>query len=112
MEGTIEAGCDSDAALKSIKKWLNKKHATMEMLGGANTDLLRDIRAIKCWLPELEVNRIKVKAHQKRNAKSFRKVINDEMDTLSNTVHTCQGCKARNTAQHFASSLTKKNESI
>jgi ribonuclease HI len=23
--GTIEAGCDSDAALKGIKKWMNKK---------------------------------------------------------------------------------------
>ena len=79
------------------------------MLGGANTDLLREIRAITCWLPELEVNWIKVKAHRKRNTKSFHKVINDEMDTLSNTVHTGQGWKAWNTAQHFANSLTELN---
>ena len=45
-KGTIESGCDSDAALKGVQKWLNKKYATRALQGGANADLLREVRAV------------------------------------------------------------------
>ena len=57
--------------------------------GEANADLLRDIRAVMRRLPEMTVKWVKVKAHRKRKAKAetYHEVINDEMDTLSNTLH-------------------------
>ena len=41
--GSIETGCDSDTALKGIRTWLYKTNTTREMLGGVNTNLIRDI---------------------------------------------------------------------
>ena len=69
--GTIEAGCDSDAALKGIQKWLKKKHATRAMQGGANVDLLREIRAVMRRLPEITVKWVKLKAHRKRETETY-----------------------------------------
>ena len=66
--GTIEAGCHSDAVLKGIQKWLNKKHATRAIQGGANADLFWEIRAVMRQLPEMTVTWVKVKAHRKREA--------------------------------------------
>ena len=98
VTGTIEAGCDSDAALKGIQKWLNKKHATRAMQGGANADLLREIRAVMRRLPEMTVIWVKVKSHRKREAKTYHEVINDEMDTLTNTLHDNIAWKSNETA--------------
>ena len=105
--GTIEDGCDSNAALKVIRKWLNGKYVSQEMLRGSNAYLLWDIRAVTRRLPEWELNWIKVKAHRKMDAKSFHKVINNEMDNLANMLHTDQEWKARNIAQKFASDLSQ-----
>jgi ribonuclease HI len=69
--GTIEAGCDSDAALKGIQKWLNKKHATRAMQGGDNADILQEIRAVMHRLPEMTVKWVKVKAHRKQEAETY-----------------------------------------
>ena len=41
-------------------------------------------------LLEMEVDWIKVKDRRKRDAKSFHKVIDNEMDTLANTLHMDQ----------------------
>ena len=68
--GTIEVGCNSNASLKGIQKWLNKKHATRAMQGGANADLIREIRALMQQLPEMTVIWVKVKAHRKREAET------------------------------------------
>ena len=69
--GTIEAGCDSDAALKGIHKWLNTKHATRAMQGGANADLLREIRAVMRRLPEIVVKWVKVRANSVQTTRNF-----------------------------------------
>jgi hypothetical protein len=63
-----------------------QKHATRAMQGGANTDLLQEIRAVMRRLTEMTVKWVKVKAHRKREAEMYHKVINDEMDTLANTL--------------------------
>ena len=44
-EGNITAGCDIPEILSGIKKWIEPKN-TRQMQAGANSDLLRDIRAI------------------------------------------------------------------
>ena len=41
-------------------------------------------------LTEMEETWVKVKAHQKRNVKSLHEVINNEMETLANTLHKDQ----------------------
>ena len=84
--GIIESGCNIDAALKGIHKWLNKKHVTMAMQGGSNADLLREIRAVMRQLTEMTVIWVKVKAHRKREAETYHEVINDEMDTLASAL--------------------------
>ena len=57
------------------------------MQGGANVDLLQEIRAVMHRLPEMMVNWVKVKTHRKWEAQSHHKLINDEMDTLANMLH-------------------------
>ena len=107
--GTIEAGCDSDAALKGIQKWLYKKHTTRAIQGGANIDLLREIRAVMRQLPEMTVKWVKVKVHRKREAETYHEVINDEMETLANTLHDNIVWQSKETAHHFTSALTELN---
>ena len=69
---------------------VEQKYSTQEMTGGVDTDLLREIRSLMRRLPELEVHWIKLKVHRKRDTNSFHKVINNEMDTLANTLHMDQ----------------------
>ena len=57
------------------------------MQGGANADLLREIITVMCRLPEMIVKWVKVKAHRKQEAETYHKVINNEMGTLTNTLH-------------------------
>ena len=77
------------------------------MHGGANADLLREIRAVMCRLPEMTVIWVKVKAHRKQEAETYHKVINNEMDTLANTLHNDIAWKSKETAQHFTSALAE-----
>ena len=77
--GTIEAGCDNDAALKGIQKWLNKKTCNESNAGRCQRRSPTDIRAVMQRLPEMTVIWVKVKAHRKREAETYHEVINDEM---------------------------------
>ena len=104
-KGTIEAGCDSDAALKGVKKWLKENHTTREILGGVNADILRDIRAVMRRLPETMVIWVKLKARRKREAQSFHELINDETNTLNNMLHRDHKWQSHASAQHFSSAL-------
>ena len=70
------------------------------MQGGANANLLREIRAIMRRLPEMTVKWVKVQAHKKRKAETYHEVINDDMDTLVNTIHGDIECQSKETAQH------------
>ena len=75
------------------------------MQGGANADLLLEIRALMRRLPEMTVKWVKVKAHRKREAETYHEVINDEMDTLANTLHDDIAWQSKETAQHFTIAL-------
>ena len=57
------------------------------MQGGANADILQDIRAVMRRLPEMTVKGVKVESHREREAETYHEVINDEIDTLANTLH-------------------------
>ena len=77
------------------------------MQGGANADLLREIRAVMRRLPEMTVKWVKVKVHRKREAETYHEVINNEMDTLANTLHDNIEWQSKETAQHFTSALAE-----
>ena len=57
------------------------------MQGGANADLLREIRAVLKRLPHLTMAWLKVKAHLKHPPETFHKILNKEMESLSKSVH-------------------------
>ena len=46
-----------------------------------------------------------VKAHRKREAESYQNVINDEIDTLANTLHDDHKWQSQEMAHHFTSAL-------
>ena len=46
-----------------------------------------DAHHVYTRIPEMTVIWVKVKAHRKREAEKYHEVINDEMDTLANTLH-------------------------
>ena len=80
-----------------------QKHIMRAMQGGANADLLREIRSVMHRLPEMTVKWVKVKAHRKMEAEKYHEVINDEMDTLANTLHDNIAWQSKETAHHFTS---------
>ena len=57
------------------------------MQGGANSDLLQEIRAVLKRLPHLTMAWLKVEAHLKRPPESVHEVLNDKMDSLAILVH-------------------------
>ena len=99
--GTITAGCDSARALSGIKHWTRTRKSTRRTQGGANYDLLREIRAVLKRLPKLMMIWLKVKAHLKRPPVSVHEVLNEEMDSLANLVHQSNRWQALTYAQSF-----------
>jgi hypothetical protein len=49
--------------------------------------------------------RVKVKAHWKKEVQTYHAVINNEMDTLTNTLHDDHAWQSQEMAQHFTSAL-------
>ena len=77
------------------------------MQGGSNADLLREIRAVMRRLPEMTLKWVKVKAHSKRETDTYHEVINDEMDTLANTLHDDIAWQSKDTVQYFNSLMAE-----
>ena len=71
------------------------------MQGGANDDLLREIRAVLKGLPHLTMAWLKVKAHLKRPPELVHEVLNEEMDSLAKSVHQDNRWQAKPFAQSF-----------
>ena len=71
------------------------------MQGGANTDLLRQIRTALKRLPHLTIAWLTVKAHLKRPPESVHKILNKEMDSLAKSVHQNNMWQANPFAQSF-----------
>jgi hypothetical protein len=71
------------------------------MQGGANADLLREIRAALKRLPHLTIAWLKVKAHLKRPPESVHEILNEEMDSLEKSVHQNNMWQANPFAQSF-----------
>ena len=68
--GIITAGCDSAGAISGIRHWTRTRQATRRMQGGANADLIREIRAVLKRPPNLTMAWLNVKAHLKRPPES------------------------------------------
>ena len=71
------------------------------MQGGANADLLREIRAVIKRLPHLTLAWIKVKDRLKRPPESVHEILNEEMDSLAKSVHQNNMWQAQRFAQSF-----------
>ena len=99
--GIITAGCDSAGAISGIQHWTRTRQATRRMQGGANADLLREIRAVLKRLPHLTMAWLKVKAHLKRPPESVHEVLNEEMDSLAKSIHQDNRWQANPFAQSF-----------
>ena len=54
-----------------------QKHATRAIQGGANADLLWEIRAVMRRLPDMTVKWVKLKAHRKQEAETIHVVSAD-----------------------------------
>jgi hypothetical protein len=58
-------------------------------------------------LPEMTVKWVKVKAHRKRKSETYHEVINDEMDTLANTLYDDIEWQSKEIDQYFTSALAE-----
>ena len=84
-----------------------QKHAMRARQEGSNAYLLWEIRAVMRRLPEMTIKWVKVKAHRKQEAEIYHEVINDEIDTLTNTLHNDIAWQSKDTAHHFTSTLAE-----